>query len=295
MTRKGSRHRTGPPFRPQPFRFPTVRGTSLAVPQRLNRARLHNRKRCDDDLMTLVQASSASAHQTTAADVSQCVQQGASVVRIWPDSDQQKCSLSDRYWEVSGPNSSMQEYAPCLPRTARRKKPRPEKICANLRKCRAFANAGKRRRRDRTGWLGRRGFEPENVARCFGRSDGTTQGGGRLASPAPVGAAERTGSYLHRSLPTTFRSTGMRPRYTGPNADQKLLVKQLKLDLLSPPRMTAPGGQAEACRDRPSVVETFGEPALILFTFPPQSASCSTPNITASCVEVIIPRQSRGL
>src|SRR4029077_15181682 len=84
MTRKGSRHRTGPPFSSPAISIPTVGGTSLAVPQRLNRARLHNRKRCDDDLMTLVQAPSASAHQTTAVDVNKCVQQGASVVRIWP-------------------------------------------------------------------------------------------------------------------------------------------------------------------------------------------------------------------
>jgi hypothetical protein len=43
-------------------------------PARLHKAKSHNRKRRGDDLMTLVQASSASAQQTTTADVSQCVQ-----------------------------------------------------------------------------------------------------------------------------------------------------------------------------------------------------------------------------
>src|SRR6266403_1172217 len=61
-----------------------VRGTVVAYtavgksqhgkPARLNKSRLHNRKRRGDDLMTLVQTPSASAHRTTAADESQCVQ-----------------------------------------------------------------------------------------------------------------------------------------------------------------------------------------------------------------------------
>jgi hypothetical protein len=46
-------------------------------------------------------------------------------------------------------------------------------------------------------------------------------------------------------FPTTDGRTLILSRYTELNADQKLLVKQLKLDLpiQPPPRITAPGGQ----------------------------------------------------
>jgi hypothetical protein len=46
-------------------------------------------------------------------------------------------------------------------------------------------------------------------------------------------------------FPTTDGRTLILSRYTELNADQKLLVKRLKLDLPSqpPPRITAPAGQ----------------------------------------------------
>jgi hypothetical protein len=44
-------------------------------------------------------------------------------------------------------------------------------------------------------------------------------------------------------FPTTDGRALILSRYTELNADQKLLVKQLKLDLPSPPRMTAPAGK----------------------------------------------------
>jgi len=47
---------------------------------------------------------------------------------------------------------------------------------------------------------------------------------------------------LHVHFPTTDARNLILTRYTEPNADQKLLLKQLKLDLPSqpPPRITAP-------------------------------------------------------
>jgi hypothetical protein len=58
-------------------------------------------------------------------------------------------------------------------------------------------------------------------------------------------------------------------RYTELNTEQKLLVKQLKLDLPSqpPPRITAPAGKPARAGDPAGVVETFGGLPLILFTF----------------------------
>jgi hypothetical protein len=44
-------------------------------------------------------------------------------------------------------------------------------------------------------------------------------------------------------FPTTDGRALTLSRYTELNADQNLLVKQLRLDLPSPPRMTAPAGK----------------------------------------------------
>jgi hypothetical protein len=76
--------------------------------------------------------------------------------------------------------------------------------------------------------------------------------------------------------PTTDGRALILSRYTELNTDQKLLVKQLKLDLPSqpPPRITtAPAGQGNGRRDPVDVVETFGEVTLIFFTFSLQSAN----------------------
>ena len=60
-------------------------------------------------------------------------------------------------------------------------------------------------------------------------------------------------------FPTTDGRTLILSRYTELNADQRLLVKQLNLDLpVQPrPRITAGGQIVKANRTRP-VVETFG-------------------------------------
>src|SRR6266436_7056805 len=61
-------------------------------------------------------------------------------------------------------------------------------------------------------------------------------------------------------FPTTDGRTLILSRYTELNAEQKLLVNQLKLDLpFQPlPRITAPTGEAGTCGDPAGVVETFG-------------------------------------
>jgi hypothetical protein len=75
-------------------------------------------------------------------------------------------------------------------------------------------------------------------------------------------------------FPTTDGRTLILTRYTELNTDQKLLVKQLKLDLPSqpPPAHHRASRRANARRDAAGVVETFGEVTLILFTFSLQSA-----------------------
>lgn len=67
-------------------------------------------------------------------------------------------------------------------------------------------------------------------------------------------------------FPTTDGRTLILSRYTELNADQKLLLKQLKLDLppQPPPRITSSQSPPQ---NSSSVVETFGEPLLILLAF----------------------------
>ncbi len=74
-------------------------------------------------------------------------------------------------------------------------------------------------------------------------------------------------------FPTTDGRTLIVSRYTELNADQKLLVKRLKLDVPSqvPAAHHRAGGAAGARCDRAGVVETFGVWPLILLTFSHQS------------------------
>jgi hypothetical protein len=74
-------------------------------------------------------------------------------------------------------------------------------------------------------------------------------------------------------FPTTGGRTLILSRYTELNTDQKLLVKQLRLDVTSQPPHHRGGGEANARRDPAGVVETFGDVVLILFTFSIQSAN----------------------
>jgi hypothetical protein len=74
-------------------------------------------------------------------------------------------------------------------------------------------------------------------------------------------------------FPTTDDRTLILSRYAELNTDQKLLVKQLKLDLPSATAHHRASGEANAPRHPAGgVVETFGDVVLILFTFSLQSA-----------------------